>query len=1059
VALIGALVVGASIVPALVAPREQRAAADTLTMSADAARSSWYPDEAALAPSTVKGSSFGQLFARSVDGQVYAQPLVSQGTALAVTENNTAYGLDPATGAVKWQHHYGLAWDPSVVSCGDLTPRIGITSTPVIDPATDVAYFTSKVATVADSSASVWKLHAVNVATGVEQPNFPVTIQGNASNDAGTTFNAQTQMQRTGVALVNGVVYLGFGAHCDVGQYLGWVVGVSATAGTITSMWADETNQNSGGGAGIWQSGAAPIVYNNHLYFVTGNGTSPLDGPALGQPQPQGLGECVLALDTATGAVNGKLSLTDWFCPSDADQLNGFDGDFGSGGPAQLPASFQTSADNFPMLVVAGKSGAVFILKMDDLGGRATGPGATDRVVAELGPYGGVWSKPAIWPGNGGYVYLPTASPGASGGGSSGSLNVFQRAVDGSGNLSLALVATAPGAFGFSSSSPVVTSDGTTAGSAVVWIVHADDATGSGAELRAYEAVPQDGTLQLLYSQALGNPGVSAKFNPPAIDAGRVYVGTRDGRILAFGARAGTPPLSANAVDFSPTSLGSSSDGTATINVTGTVTVNSVSIDNASEFSAGTPTPALPVGRTAGQQVTVPLTFSPTNTGGRTALLTVNTSAGAVNVPLAGTGLSPTIPVGSSPSAVDFGTRPIGGPPATSTVSFRNNSGSSVTITGLTDPGGPFTVTDAPATDGSVSIAPTSSVSLHVTFTPPQTSGNVAQTFTGQLTLQTDAGDALVPISGTAAPPAQISITPTHLDFGYVARGQSVTKAFTVGNSGGVPLTILKSKPPTSGVYTAMSTLAEGTVIQPGAHVNLKVRFRPTAYGGAHDMWVINGNDDTGITNVTFGGRGAHYGTVPGPTASGWQFNAAASMHSSSLRLTSVTASQRGTAFWPHAVTSGHLHVSFVEKSNGGTGGNGLTLTFADASTMKPTAQGSGGPMLGFGHILGVAVALQTTPSSTNSATNAIGLVTGVSGTGLRWITTDSAIPVLRSATHLITVDELNGAITVTVDGLLAFQASVAVPPHVYIGFTGATSPLTDVHEVSSVQISTGPIS
>jgi len=346
-----------------------------------------------------------------------------------------------------------------------------------------------------------------------------------------------------------------------------------------------------------------------------------------------------------------------------------------------------------------------------------------------------------------------------------------------------------------------------------------------------------------------------------------------------------------------------------------------------------------------------------------------------------------------------------------------------------------------------------------VTFTPPVTSGNVAQTFTGQLTLQTDAGDALVPISGTAAPPAQISITPTHLDFGYVARDQSVTKTFTVGNTGGVPLTILKSKPPSSGVFAATSALAEGTVIQPGAHVNLKVRFRPSAYGGAHDMWVINGNDDTGITNVTFSGRGARYGTVPRPTAPAWQLNGASLMNGMALRLTSAKTAQRGTAFWPHAVASGHLHVSFVEKSNGGTGANGLTLTFADASKVKPTALGSGGPMLGFGRIPGVAVALQTAPSSTNSATNAVGLVAGVSGSGLDWISTDSAIPMLRSGTHLITVDEVNGAITVTVDGLLAFQASVTVPPNVYVGFTGGTSSLTDVHEVSSVQISTGPTS
>ena len=116
------------------------------------------------------------------------------------------------------------------------------------------------------------------MATGVEQAPFPVLIHGNASNDAGTTFNPQYELSRTGLALVNGVVYVGFGGHCDHPPYLGWVVGVS-TAGTITSMWADETAQSSGGAAGLWQSGAAPVVdASGRLFFVSGNGTTPAVG-------------------------------------------------------------------------------------------------------------------------------------------------------------------------------------------------------------------------------------------------------------------------------------------------------------------------------------------------------------------------------------------------------------------------------------------------------------------------------------------------------------------------------------------------------------------------------------------------------------------------------------------------------------------------------------------------------------------------------------------------------------------------------------------------------------
>ena len=157
-----------------------RAVADTLTMSTGASRSGWYANQPALAPSAINTADFGQLFSATLDGQVYAQPLVSQGTLLAVTENNSAYGIDPVTGSIDWHHNYGTAFNPSVLGCGDLSPKVGITATPVIDPATNVGYFTSKVATAADSSTSAWYMHAVNVATGVEQAGFPVLIQGAA---------------------------------------------------------------------------------------------------------------------------------------------------------------------------------------------------------------------------------------------------------------------------------------------------------------------------------------------------------------------------------------------------------------------------------------------------------------------------------------------------------------------------------------------------------------------------------------------------------------------------------------------------------------------------------------------------------------------------------------------------------------------------------------------------------------------------------------------------------------------------------------------------------------
>src|SRR6185312_1110266 len=117
-------------------PLGAAAFADVGTIAHDTMRTGWDSNEAALSPSSVASSTFGKLFSAAVDGQVYAQPLVIGGTVVAATENNAVYGLDKATGAVQWKRSLGPAWPASTVGCGDLTPNIGITSTPVFDPAT-----------------------------------------------------------------------------------------------------------------------------------------------------------------------------------------------------------------------------------------------------------------------------------------------------------------------------------------------------------------------------------------------------------------------------------------------------------------------------------------------------------------------------------------------------------------------------------------------------------------------------------------------------------------------------------------------------------------------------------------------------------------------------------------------------------------------------------------------------------------------------------------------------------------------------------------------------------
>ena len=170
------VIVGLAAVVAMLGLAGAAGAAEPITASNDALRTGWYPDEPKLDPATVAGGKFGQIFETPVQGQVYAQPLVADGTLLVVTEKDRAYGLDPVSGAVKWERKVGDPFPAAEIpNCSDMEPDVGITGTPVIDPATGIAYFYAKSQTESPKTVT-WKLHALNVATGEEAPGFPVRL-------------------------------------------------------------------------------------------------------------------------------------------------------------------------------------------------------------------------------------------------------------------------------------------------------------------------------------------------------------------------------------------------------------------------------------------------------------------------------------------------------------------------------------------------------------------------------------------------------------------------------------------------------------------------------------------------------------------------------------------------------------------------------------------------------------------------------------------------------------------------------------------------------------------
>ncbi len=816
-----------------------QALAEGVTNSGDDLRDGWYPEESSLTPQLVSGGSFGQLWSTSVEGQVYAQPLLANGTLLVATENNKVYGLDPATGALRWPAplNLGEPWKAADIGCGDLTPNIGVTATPVIDSATNTAYLTHKSYVSGTSGAARWMMDAIDLSSGAEKAGFPVQLSGAAQNQPSRTFPATTELQRPGLLLMNGVVYAAFGSSCDHSPWQGWVFGVSTT-GQIKARWVDRT---SGDGAGIWQSGAGLTSDGpGTLMISTGNEGAP-SAPAPGTSPPANLGESIVRLAVQS---DGSLKAVDFFAPFDAQQLDTWDADFASGGITGLNAQYFGTAAVPHLAVAVGKDGYVYLLNRDELGGFQQGAGAADKVVQRIGPYGGVWSRPGVWPGDGGWVYIPTASGGNSAGGSSGFLRVYRYGLSGTGQPTLSLQATSSDAFGFTSSAPVITSDGTNSGSALVWTVWTPNSSGTGAQLRAYDPLPVEGKPVLRWSAPVGT---SAKFATPGVGAGRVYVGTRDGHVLGFGSPV-TPLLTGPATSFPTTTIAASAQKTLTLTATNTLTLSGLS-SSSSQFAIGTPTPALPAQMTAGQKIQIPVTFTPTQSGLVGATLTAQTNKGTVSFALSGTGQSAAAQLSESPTVLSFGGTTVGGH-LSGAATFRNVGGAPLKINAVTLPSVPFGATGLPAVGSE--IAPGGSVSINVTFEPTE-AGN----FTGEIGLETTGGNGAVGLSGSAGAPGSLQISSEQNEFGTVEVGSTATRSFKVSNTGGTTVTITKSKPPIGGEFAATTTLSEGTTIAAGETLTETVAFTPTAVGPATGTWAINGEDATGLHEVSFSGTGS----------------------------------------------------------------------------------------------------------------------------------------------------------------------------------------------------------
>ncbi|HXI60874.1 MAG TPA: discoidin domain-containing protein [Polyangia bacterium] len=336
-----------------------------LTRNYDNQRSGANLNESILKPSNVTPTQFGKIFQVSVDDQVYAGILYASAVPMGgtthnvfyvATVSNTVYAFDAdAGGGPLWQRSdlNGVgrpARNTDVGSaCGtyrDFSGNIGIIGTPVIDAGSMTMY----VVTRSVEGRPVFRLRALNIATGQDRPGSPREITFDPAVNPGTNggnvaFDPQPHNQRAALALSGGVVYVAFASFCDTGPYHGWVMGYDTQSLSQVGVVNDTP---SGSQAGIWMAGAAPLFDNSgNLYVSTGNGTFDEGAGNFGE--------------SLVKYAPRSLARLDFFTPSNFATLNGNDTDFGSAGPIFLPGTGG-------MLATGGKEGRIFLMNSGNLG-------------------------------------------------------------------------------------------------------------------------------------------------------------------------------------------------------------------------------------------------------------------------------------------------------------------------------------------------------------------------------------------------------------------------------------------------------------------------------------------------------------------------------------------------------------------------------------------------------------------------------------------------------------------------------------------------------------------
>ncbi len=490
-----------------------------LTYHNNNARTGLNPAETTLTLSNVNSSSFGKLFTVSVDGLVDAQPLylssvsiagVTHNLLIVATEHDSVYAFDADTGAFIWRVTTLKTGETTSDDrgCSQVTPEIGITSTPVIRHPTGTNGIIYTVAMSKDSSGNYHqRLHALDGATGVELYKGPVDISakfpgtGDGSSGGFVIFDPGQYEERAGLLFLNGLIYLAWTSHCDIRPYTGWIMGYSAFTLAQKTVLNVTPNANEGS---IWGAGSGLTADSSgNIFFLDANGIFDTTLNSSGFPSQGDYGNAFIRLTTTSG-----LAVADYFEMYNGPQESSEDVDLGSGGALLLPPLKDSSGTTWNLAAGAGKDSNLYIVNRSSMGKYNS---STNSIYQELSGAlpGGIWSMPAF--SNNKLYYGPVGQP----------ILAFEFK---NARLETTPVAQTSNSFAYPGATPSISSN--KGQNAIVW---ASENTNP-AVVHAYNAT----TLAELYNsnQAAGGRdhfGAGNKFITPLIINGKVYVGTTNG--------------------------------------------------------------------------------------------------------------------------------------------------------------------------------------------------------------------------------------------------------------------------------------------------------------------------------------------------------------------------------------------------------------------------------------------------------------------------------------------------------------------------------------------------